>query len=255
MKQLGLVLIFILTSTIVLAQNPKKSMKKLLSAYEFKTRCVKVDDIEMTYLKEGKGDKTLLFLHGLSSNADAWFKNIEALKETYTCIAVDLPGHGKSSKPQGIYTPTFFADIIYKFIKKKRLKNIILVGHSMGGQASMKLVLMHPEVIEKLVLIAPAGLEQFSEAEGNILKSNITTTFNEPKFVKEQVAFNQKLKKELALKLAPKKDSLSVKPADAIFNIKEINPSDLSANEYKEYYSGGKLKFEVQLDDGLLDGR
>ncbi len=92
-------------------------------------------------------------------------------------------------------------------------------------------------------------------SEGNIFKSNITTTFNEPKFVKEQVTFNQKLKKELALKLAPKKDSLSVKPADAIFNIKEINPSDLSANEYKEYYSDGKLKFEVQLDDGLLDGR
>ncbi|MDE1207853.1 alpha/beta fold hydrolase [Tenacibaculum larymnensis] len=174
MKQLGLALIFILTSTIVLAQNPKKSMKKLLSAYEFKTRCVKVDDIEMTYLKEGKGDKTLLFLHGLSSNADAWFKNIETLKENYTCVAIDLPGHGKSSKPEEAYTPTFFADVVFKFIKKKRLKNVILVGHSMGGQASMKLVLMHPEVIEKLVLIAPAGLEQFSEAQGNILKSVYT---------------------------------------------------------------------------------
>ncbi|WP_275316106.1 DUF3352 domain-containing protein [Tenacibaculum bernardetii] len=92
-------------------------------------------------------------------------------------------------------------------------------------------------------------------SEGNIFKSNITTTFNEPGYVKEQVSINQKLKKELTLKLSPKKDSLSVKPADAIFNIKEINPSDLSANEYKEYYSDGKLKFEVQLDDGLLDGR
>ena len=174
MKQISLVLIFTLINAIALAQSTKKTMKEMLSDYEFKTRCVKIDGIEITYLKEGKGAKTLLFLHGLSSNADAWSKNIEVLKENYTCVAVDLPGHGKSSKPEVAYTPTFFADIVSKFIKKKRLKNVVLVGHSMGGQASMKLALKHPDVVRKLVLIAPAGLEKFTKDQGNILKSVYT---------------------------------------------------------------------------------
>lgn len=192
MKQVSLVLVFILINAIALAQSTKQTMKEILSDYEFKTRCVKIDDIEITYIKEGKGAKTLLFLHGLSSNADAWSKNIEFLKKNYTCVAVDLPGHGKSSKPEVAYTPTFFANIVSKFIKKKRLKNVILVGHSMGGQASMKLALSHPEMVEKLILIAPAGLEKFTNTQGNILK-NVFTTEVVKNTTNEQIAKNYAL--------------------------------------------------------------
>ncbi len=174
MKQICLALLFILINSVSFAQNAQKTMKEVLSEYEFKTRCTKIGSIEISYIKEGKGDKTLLFLHGLSSNADAWSKNIKALSSSYTCVAVDLPGHGKTSKPQLAYTPTFFADIVYEFIKKKKLKNVILVGHSMGGQASIKLATMHPEAVQKLILIAPAGLEKFTKEQGNILKSVFT---------------------------------------------------------------------------------
>lgn len=91
-------------------------------------------------------------------------------------------------------------------------------------------------------------------SDGNIFKSNITTTFNNPKLVTQNVISDQQLKKELTLKLTSKKDTSSINAVDNIFNFKDIHPSDLSASVYKEYYDNGKLKFEVELDDGLLDG-
>ncbi len=174
MKQLTFILAFILINTTVFSQNQEKPMKEILSEYTFKTHTVSIDSTEISYIKEGTGKQTLLFVHGLSSNADAWSKNIQTLKKEYTCIALDLPGYGKSSNPDTDYTPTYFAEILNQFIKKTKLEDLILIGHSMGGQASIKLATTYPENIKKLILVAPAGLEQFSEANANIMKSFFT---------------------------------------------------------------------------------
>ncbi len=174
MKKCTLLFIFTLISTTIFSQKSDKLMKEIISQYDFKSHTVVIDSTEISYIKEGVGEKTILFVHGLSSNSDAWSKNIETLKEQYTCVALDLPGYGKSAKPEAEYTPTYFAEILHKFIAKLELKNVILVGHSMGGQASIKLATSYEADIQKLILIAPAGLEQFSEAGASMLKSYFT---------------------------------------------------------------------------------
>ncbi len=171
MKQLSIFFAFILINACVYSQKP---MKELLSDYDFQGHKITLKDLEVNYIKEGSGEKTLVFVHGLSSNADAWSKNIEALKTTYTCVALDLPGYGKSSKPDVNYTPTYFAEVVFQFIEKLKLQNVVLIGHSMGGQASLKLASQHPETIEKLILVAPAGLEQFSEDSAKMMASFLT---------------------------------------------------------------------------------
>lgn len=175
MKQIGIVLIIVLFNTSLFSQNTKKPMKEILSDYNFKTHITTLDSLEISYIQEGKSKTTLLFVHGLSSNSDAWSKNIETLSKNYTCVALDLPGYGKSSKPKANYTPSYFAEIIHKFIIKLELKNIILIGHSMGGQASIKLATTYPDAIKKLILVAPAGLEQFTEANATFMKNYFTT--------------------------------------------------------------------------------
>lgn len=175
MKRFGALLLIILLNTTLFSQNSKKLMKDILSDYNFKTYTITIDSLDLSYIKEGNGNKTLLFVHGLSSNSDAWAKNIATLSEHYTCIAIDLPGYGKSSKPNADYTPSYFAEILQKFIEKLDLKHIILVGHSMGGQASIKLTTTYPDAIQKLILVAPAGLEQFTAANGAFMKSYFTT--------------------------------------------------------------------------------
>lgn len=152
------------------AQNTK-TMKEILSPYHSVTNFIQLKEGDIAYTKEGTGNKTLVFVHGLSSNADAWYRNIEELKKNYTCIAIDLPGYGKSYKNAEAFTPTYFAEVIKEFSEKLKLKKFTLIGHSMGGQASIRFATKYPEKLEKLILVAPAGIEEFSEFEGNAMKS------------------------------------------------------------------------------------
>lgn len=119
----------------------------------------------LAYIEAGSGDQTLIFIHGLGSYLPAWNKNFNELSQKYHCIAVDLPGYGKSSKGNYDYSMTYFAGIIKEFIDKKKLDNVVLVGHSMGGQIALTAALQYPQMVEKLVLIAPAGFEQFNKGE------------------------------------------------------------------------------------------
>lgn len=129
---------------------------------------------QIAYIDEGAGDKTLLLVHGLASNAGFWRYNIAALSEHHRVIAVDLPGYGKSEKGGFPYGMAFWAETLADFIDELGLENVIYIGHSMGGQIGMTLAINHPEAISEFVLAAPAGVESFSPGSGNWLRSVFT---------------------------------------------------------------------------------
>lgn len=154
-------------------KTTKKSM--LDFKYPYKTKFVELsNDLKIAYVDEGKGDKTLIFIHGLGSYLPAWKKNMDVLKADYRCVALDLPGYPKSSKGDYAYNMTFFADVVLEMIEELKLKNPVLVGHSMGGQVAMTAALKSPDILEKLILIDPAGIERFEEKESVMLKSLLT---------------------------------------------------------------------------------
>ena len=160
--------------------------------YSEKVEKILIASEEVAFIDEGSGDKTLIFIHGLSSNLEAWKRNVSELKEDYRCIAVDLPGYGKSSRNLTSYSLSDYADFLKCFIEKKHLRNVVLVGHSMGGQIAIHAVLSSPELFEKLILIAPAGIETFSEQEAAVLKSTYTSAMV-VNSTPEQVTANYKL--------------------------------------------------------------
>jgi len=78
--------------------------------YPYEVKKVELfNDIELAYVDEGKGDQTIIFIHGLGSYLPAWKNNIEGLMSDYRCIAIDLPGYGYSSKGKYEGSMTFFA--------------------------------------------------------------------------------------------------------------------------------------------------
>ena len=155
-------------------------------------KSINLNSETIAYAEEGSGEKTLLFIHGLSSTLDAWKKNIQGLKDDYRCIAVDLPGYGKSSRNSTNYSLSDYGGMLQEFIEKKDLKNVILVGHSMGGQIAMHTVLNYPEDFRKLVLIAPAGIETFTEQEATLMKASYTPVMV-VNTTNEQILANYKL--------------------------------------------------------------
>ena len=169
-RVLLLAIVLIVTSCNAQLQN-SNSMKNILSPYQFTTHYTSLKDGELGYVKEGKGKETIIFIHGLSSNADAWSKNISELQKDFTCYALDLPGYGRSYKDNKDFTPTYFAQILNEFTQKMGIKNFILVGHSMGGQAAIKYAATYTDKVKKLVLIAPAGIEEFTDFEALTMKA------------------------------------------------------------------------------------
>ncbi len=128
---------------------------------------------DLAYIDEGSGEKTLVFIHGLANYAYAWTMNIEYLKKYCRCIAIDLPGNGYSDSGPFDYSMQFFAGAVYDAIRQLGLENVVLVGHSMGGQIAMTLALKQPDVCKQLVLCAPAGFEEFSSFERAVYKTSI----------------------------------------------------------------------------------
>jgi pimeloyl-ACP methyl ester carboxylesterase len=122
-------------------------------------------NLHLAWCDEGTGKNTLLFIHGLAGYLPLWKNQINEFKTKHRCVAMDLPGNGLSPGGEFPYSVFFYSETIAKFIEKENLKHVILCGHSMGGHISIVLALRYPHLIEKLILIAPSGLEAFASHE------------------------------------------------------------------------------------------
>lgn len=148
--------------------------RKMLIKYPYQVHYIEVaGNCNIAYMDEGAGEHTLLFIHGLANYAPVWKKNIEVLSEHYRCIAIDLPGNGLSDKNAHIYSMTFFADCVHHFIQELGLKNVTLVGHSMGGQIAITTLIKYPDCASSMVLCAPAGFETFSAIDKTLYYTTI----------------------------------------------------------------------------------
>ena len=160
--------------------------------YDEEVKKISIANEKIAFTDEGSGEKTLVFIHGLSSNLKSWYKNVSALKADYRCIALDLPGYGKSTKNSTTYSLKDYAGFLNSFIEIKTLTNVVLLGHSMGGQVAVITVLDAPENFINLVIVASAGIETFSEKEAMVMKASYTTAIVEES-TPEQIRNNFKM--------------------------------------------------------------
>ncbi|MBK6921341.1 MAG: alpha/beta hydrolase [Deltaproteobacteria bacterium] len=145
--------------------------------YPVDTTTVAVGTAKIAVHDTGKGERTLVLIHGLGSSMPAWQRNIDALAQRYRVVAIDLPGYGKSTKGNYAYSMAFFAQAVRGVVRELQLGRVTLVGHSMGGQIAMTYALDYPEDVEALVLTSPAGLEAFEDGEARWLAGTVTPEF------------------------------------------------------------------------------
>lgn len=126
----------------------------------------------IAYHEAGEGETVLLFVHGLASYLKAWIKLIPLLSPHYRCIAIDLPGYGKSTGGVHDGSQKYYASVLNEFCRALNLQHVTCVGHSMGGQIALKTALCFPELFKSLILLAPAGLETFSLEEIGIVRQS-----------------------------------------------------------------------------------
>jgi 4,5:9,10-diseco-3-hydroxy-5,9,17-trioxoandrosta-1(10),2-diene-4-oate hydrolase len=117
---------------------------------------IEVDGLRLHYQRGGSG-YPLICLHGGGPGASGWsnFKgNFEAFAKHFSTFLIDMPDYGRSDKPKVESNwLKFVARAISGFMDQMRISKAHFVGNSMGGQASIKLAIDHPEKVDRFVVI------------------------------------------------------------------------------------------------------
>lgn len=119
------------------------------------------------YIDEGEGP-VVVFLHGSGPGASG-HSNFKGNYPTwvaagYRCIVPDLVGFGYSDKPEDVnYALDFFVECVKQTLDVIGVERCSIVGNSLGGAVAIGLALKHPELVKKLILMAPGGMSPREE--------------------------------------------------------------------------------------------
>ena len=158
---------------------------------------VTVEAGTLRFLRTGEGGEPLVLLHGFGGDLNNWLFNVEALAADRAVYALDLPGHGGSTKQVGDGELGFLVAALRGFLDSQGIERAHLAGHSMGGLVAAALAIEDPGRVLSLTLVDSAGLgaeinldyiEGFVVASGRReLKPVLQRLFADPDLVTRQM--------------------------------------------------------------------
>ncbi len=120
--------------------------------------CGAHEEVSIHYLEAGVGEP-LLLIHGIGQSLYTWRNVFSELSENYRVIAIDLLGHGYSSRPDTFrYTVDDTADLLMAFLDAKGIQSAHMLGFSTGAMYMLRFLSRYPERVANCVAIAPGGI-------------------------------------------------------------------------------------------------
>jgi 2-hydroxy-6-oxonona-2,4-dienedioate hydrolase len=119
---------------------------------------ITVNRNKIRYLEDGHSGQNLILMHGLGGYAERWSNLMPYLNKKYHMFAPDLIGYGQSDKPSVDYTPEFFVKFVFDFMEALGINKACMIGTSLGGQIVAECAAAQSPIIEKIILISPAGI-------------------------------------------------------------------------------------------------
>jgi pimeloyl-ACP methyl ester carboxylesterase len=150
----------ILVLAVVLITAPALAAKAP-SAPDGQSRYAKLDlkpnggqgEARVHYKSYGKGREALVLIHGWSCSMDYWRDSIPDFAKRNRVIAIDLPGHGQSDKPEVTYSMDFFARAVEAVMRDAKVERAVLVGHSMGTPVARQFYRKYPQQTLAIVIV------------------------------------------------------------------------------------------------------
>lgn len=184
----GLKVIAILTLVVIVAISLLFG-KRDIPVNELKTKYTNtassfllINGMEVHFRDEGDPSDSLpiVLLHGTASSLhtfDAW---TSVLTKTNRVVRMDLPAYGLTGPfPDGEYSIAHYTDFLKEFLSALNIKQCVLAGNSLGGEIAWNFALEQPQMIEKLILIDPAGFPLNSKSVPIAFKLARTPVFKE----------------------------------------------------------------------------
>lgn len=105
------------------------------------------------YLTVGEGAVTLVFIHGWACNLNFWHEQAAAFAGRAKLVFIDLPGHGRSDKPNTAYTMDFLAGAVVAVLRDAKVDKAVFIGHSMGASVICRVYQQAPEKVTAIVSV------------------------------------------------------------------------------------------------------
>lgn len=134
----------------------------------FSHRWVDVGGLSTRVVEAGKGESTVVFLHGIGGHIETFCENIAAHAAQHRVLALDLLGHGYTAKPDGLYEIERYVDHTLKFLDVMGVEKATLAGTSLGGWISARIAARHPDRVHRLSLTSSAGLTSHPSVMGQL---------------------------------------------------------------------------------------
>jgi pimeloyl-ACP methyl ester carboxylesterase len=124
-----------------------------------------LDGHKVHYLDQGQGEAAMVFIPGWRCDHTVWRKQAEAFASSHRLILIDLPGHGKSDKPEVEYTHGLFIRAVEAVMKHAGVERAVIVGHSMGASVARQFALKYPDMVTGVVIVDGALFEMPKDPE------------------------------------------------------------------------------------------
>lgn len=115
---------------------------------------------------KGQG-KTIVLLHGFLESLDIWDDFSAFLSSDFQVISIDLPGHGKSASNEKILSMDVMADSVKAVLDYLDISSCVIIGHSMGGYATLAFAEKYPEILQGFGLFHSQAAADTEEARIN----------------------------------------------------------------------------------------
>lgn len=124
----------------------------------YRNQLVNNINIYYEFYPNPNSNKTLVLLHGFLSSTFSYRRLIPFLNKEYQVVSIDLPPFGKSGKSNKfVYSYRNLAQTVIQLISALDLKEITLIGHSMGGQIVLNILHQQPDIAENAVLLCSSS--------------------------------------------------------------------------------------------------
>jgi len=117
------------------------------------SRFTSLDKTRIHYQNYGKGSEAIVLIHGWSCRLDYWRDQVPEFAKRTRVIAIDLPGHGQSDKPELTYSMDLFARAVDAVLHDAGVKRAVLVGHSMGTPVARQFYRKYPQQTLAIVIV------------------------------------------------------------------------------------------------------
>jgi len=101
--------------------------------------------------------RKIALIHGAGGNGHRWYRQVDALGASHSPVALDLPGHGRSSGVEGLTSVQDYSDFVVAFLDALKIGSAVITGWSMGGAIAMDMALRHPSRVDALILVATSA--------------------------------------------------------------------------------------------------